>query len=87
MKSSMARWVAWREKSGGEARVEFGMPLDAGKHIAGGAVIDSVLPVSGYAMVQAESLDEAVAMLMDHPHLMEDGCSLDVLEVLGMPGL
>ena len=86
MKTSMDEWVAWRTRVG-EDHVEFGMPLTAGKHLEGGEVTDSTLAVSGYSIVQADSLDAATELLKDHPNLKLPGCSVEVLEFLDMPGL
>ncbi len=88
MQASMQEWMAWREKSGGEAKVEFGMPLEKGKHIEGSEVSDPTTTVSGYSIIQAESLDDAAELLKDHPHLKAPaGTSIEVLEFLPMPGM
>ena len=47
---------------------------------------ESILPVAGYSIVQAESLDAATELLKDHPHFKAPGGpSVEVLEFLPMP--
>jgi hypothetical protein len=87
MQQGMQMWTKWREKIG-EDKFDWGMPLDKGKHIEGGEVSDSSLTVSGYAILTAESMDEAVKLLKTHPHLeMQPDGSIEVLEFLPMPGM
>ena len=82
----MNEWIQWKTKTGDD-KVEWGMPLQTGKHIESGEATASKLSVSGYAIVHAGSLDEAVDMLKDHPHLKAPtGSSIEVLEFLPMPG-
>ncbi len=83
---SMAEWMAWKD-SLGDALVDFGMPLATGKHIVFNAVSEGNLPVTGYSIVQAESMDAAVGLLKNHPHFKgAGGPSIEVLEFAPMPG-
>ena len=86
MQASMGEWMAWRDKVG-EDKVEFGMPLNVGKHLEGGKVTAGTSTVSGYSILQADSLDAATELLKDHPHLKSAGTSIEVLEFLSMPGM
>ncbi len=86
MEASMAEWIAWRDKVGKD-KVEFGMPLTAGKHLEGANVTGGSTTVSGYSIIQADSLDAASEMLKDHPHLKTPGCSIELLEFLSMTGM
>lgn len=85
---SMADWMKWQEELG-DALVDFGTPLGAGKHLMFGAASESNMTISGYSIVQANSLDEAVELLKDHPHFMPTGSgrSIEVLEFAPMPQL
>lgn len=89
MKKSMAEWSAWKkktEKTG--ASFEFGMPLDAKVQLnPDGTTSASKLEVSGYGMVEADSLEAALALLKDHPHLKAHGASLEILAFVPMPGM
>ena len=71
----MAAWMAWFGKLG-EAVVDGGNPLAASKGIdSDGTVSDSpaLAGATGYTVVSADSLDAAVALTKDHPHLAAGG--------------
>ncbi|MBA3832198.1 MAG: hypothetical protein H0X34_09955 [Chthoniobacterales bacterium] len=89
MKTGLAEWRAWKEKTERTgASFEFGMPLDAKRHLEpDGATSESKLKVSGYGIIEAESLEMAVGLLKDHPHLKSEGASLELLAFVSMPGL
>jgi hypothetical protein len=42
--------------------------------------------ISGYSIMQADSAEALGAVLDGHPHLSMPGSSIDVLEMLSMPG-
>ncbi len=87
MNASMAEWMAWRDEANKVAKFDFGMPLQAVSTITSAGVTDSHSPVSGYSMIEADSKDTVVAILQKHPHLKQDGESIELLEVLPMPGM
>ena len=71
----MAAWGAWYGGMG-EAIVDGGNPFGASKHVSADGVADG--PVSspaatGYTVIAAESLDEAVSKVADHPHIKHGG--------------
>jgi hypothetical protein len=44
--------------------------------------------VNGYSIIQAESMEEAVELLKEHPHLhWAEGCKIEVFESLPVPGM
>jgi hypothetical protein len=43
--------------------------------------------ISGYSIMQAGSAGALGAVLDGHPHLSMPGSSIDVLEMLSMPGM
>lgn len=67
--AGMAPWMAWKEKAG-NAIVDFGAPLMGGQGTAdGNNWSNSNKEVSGYGIVEAESMDAAKELFKDHPHL------------------
>ena len=87
MQAGMREWLNWREKTG-KAIVDLGAPLASGKHIEAGKVTGGNLTVTGYSIVQANSIDEAVKLFKEHPHFkMPGGASIEVLEFVPMPGM
>jgi hypothetical protein len=49
-------------------------------------VADSDSKVSGYSIVEADS-KEIVNLFKNYPHLQREGSSIDILEMLTMPGM
>ena len=84
--AGMDAWMAWA-KEAGEAIVDLGMPLGGGRHLDGSHATPSDTDAAGYSILQAESLDEVVAVLERHPRLVVAGNYLDVLPILAMPGM
>ena len=89
MKKGIAEWMVWKEKTEKTgASFEFGMPLDAKAHLEpDGTTSESRLQVSGYGVIEAESLETALKLLKDHPHLSAQGASLEILAFVPMPGM
>lgn len=87
MKASMGEWVKWRDEASKTLRVEFGMPLQAVGRITPDGVTGSDTHVSGYSIVEGASKEAVIAQLRTHPHLKRAGASIDVLEMLSMPGI
>jgi hypothetical protein len=79
----MKKWRGW-SGSLGKALVNPGVPLKRGKTVSFGGVADnnSSNRVTGYSVVQAESMDAAIEMAKGCPHL-EHG-TVDVAEAMEM---
>jgi hypothetical protein len=78
----MAKWKAWMG-SVGAAMVEPGMPLGAGKLIGPAGVTDRRADMlTGFSIIVADSLDAAVALARQCPHL--DHGTMEVAEAMEM---
>lgn len=79
--------VAWAEKAG-SALLDFGAPVGNGQYVMpGGEAKPTASDISGYSIVQAESMDAALALAHDHPHLLyPGGCEIEVLEAGDVSG-
>jgi hypothetical protein len=78
----MAKWKAWMGGLG-DAVVDPGMQLGAGKLISAAAVTDRGADMlTGFSIITAESLDAAVALARQCPHL--DHGTVEVAEVMEM---
>ena len=84
----MQEWMTWSEKCG-DKLVDFGTPLMGGKKLSqNGDTQDSTRQVCGYSILEAESMDEAKALLQEHPHLGWNGaCEIEVHEFMPPPGM
>jgi len=86
LQAGMAAWMAWHDKVGPE-NIDFGLPLQPRVHVASdGTASESTSDLSGYSVLTADSVDAAVALVADHPHLAWRGGSIEILELLPMPG-
>jgi hypothetical protein len=72
----MGEWGVWYGKLG-DAVVDGGMPFGQSHHItdagADGAGAVSAPAPTGYTVIEADSLEAAVAASKDHPHLQHGG--------------
>ncbi len=65
----MKPWMAWAEKCGDQL-VDLGTPLVGGVKLRpGGGSETSTRDVAGYSILEADSMDDAKALLEGHPHL------------------
>lgn len=82
----MFAWMLWAQKCGSKL-VDFGWPLINGVEItSAGEARDSGRDVTGYSIIQAESMEDARQLLADHPHLAWNPlCSIEVHETLPLP--
>ena len=55
-------------------------------HLERGDTSKGTSDVSGYSLVDVDSPDAVIELLREHPHLFP-GNSIDVLEVIPMPGM
>ena len=86
MKAGMAVWQAWFAKYG-NAVIDPGSPLDNSTTVSGSTASDGRSSITGYTVIQAASMDDAIAMMKDHPHFKMPGAALDILESVPMPGM
>ncbi len=86
MMEEMGKWKVWMEGIG-DAMLDFGNPLFGGQTVTKSGNENSTREVSGYSMIQAESMDTAMKLLNGHPHLaMDDSCSIEIHEAAPAPG-
>ncbi len=84
MKAGMDAWMTWAGKAG-DAVVDLGAPLGYAAHA--GVSSPATEDATGYSILQADSAQAIEALLDGHPHLDMPGTSVDVLEMLSMPGM
>jgi hypothetical protein len=86
IEAGMGAWRAWHEKCGG-AVVDLGAPLDKSTTVEGGSGSPSKTSITGYSILQAGSIEEAVFLMKDHPHFHMPGSSVQILECVAIPGM
>jgi hypothetical protein len=80
----MESWMKWKEDNE-SAVIDFGNPVGA-QHVVSPSDSKQVSDdVTGYGIIQAESLDEAKKVLNNHPSLTdEDGSTISLYEIVEM---
>ena len=87
MKEGMDAWGAWMGKVG-DSMLDIGAPLGASRSVDQGSPATAGSHVTGFSVLQADSLDAAAALVENHPHLMTPGgASVEILEYLPIPGM
>ncbi len=87
MQKGMEPWMAWAAKCG-DKLVDMGSPLGNGMSVTESGASKADTTVTGYSMLEADSLDDAVKLLEDHPHIgWTEGCSIEVHEGFPLPGM
>jgi len=87
--AGMALWQRWIERVG-DSLVDVGTPLINGKSLrANGSSSASTKEVSGYSLVVAKNLDEALSLLENHPHLSgwHPEATIEIHEAMILPGM
>ena len=86
MVSETGRWETWGNKLG-DALVDFGRPLGGGMKIMKSGTEVSKREVSGYSIIEADSMEDAIELMKDHPHLMmDDMCEIEIHTAFPPPG-
>lgn len=81
-KTEMEKWSAWGA-SAGPALVDWGAPLGESAVLRGNKGPGYV---GGYSIVQADTMEAALRLFDTHPHFGAPGASIDLHEVMPMPG-
>lgn len=80
--AAMAAWGAWFG-SLGSAVVEAGAPFSASATVAADKSVSNGGALTGYSVLSADSLDEAVSLAQGCP-IFESGGSVEVYEAMAM---
>lgn len=82
--AGMDAWMSWAGRAG-SALVDMGSPTQSVSTVGGAAAGDGF--IGGYSMMVADSVDAVEGLLDGHPHLMMEGNTIEVLQLLDMPGM
>lgn len=82
----MAAWGEWAARNSAKI-VDHGTPLGKAKRASKAGISDTTNHLVAYAIVQAESHDEAAGLFEGHPHFaIFPGEAVEIMEMLPMPG-
>jgi hypothetical protein len=85
-KAGMQAWMTWTKKAAASI-VDMGAPLGKSQRVTAGGAADSSNDLGGYSILQAESKEALVKSLEGHPHFMMADATIDVVEVMPIPGM
>ena len=85
-KAGMDLWMKWAEKHK-KAITELGAPLGKTKRVTGDGISVGKNEITGYSIVQTDSHESAAKLFEGHPHFHVPGASIEVMEMVSMPGM
>jgi hypothetical protein len=78
-KAGMDAWMAWSKKAAATI-VDMGGPLKGGAS-------PTTNDLGGYSILQAESKEALAESLKGHPHFMTPDGTIEIVELMPMPGM
>lgn len=86
MKAASAEWGEWGQAHKADV-VDEGAPLNKTMRVDAGGISNTKNEITGYTIVQANSLAEAAKLFENHPGTKFEGGWIEVLEFAPMPGM
>ena len=85
-KAGMDAWMGWSKKSAASI-VDMGAPLGKSLRVTPSGASPLTNDLGGYSVLQADSKEELAASLKGHPHFMTPESTIEIVELLPMPGM
>ena len=85
-KAGMDAWTSWSQKAGKQI-IDMGGPLGKSMKVTKGATAPTTNDLGGYSVLQAESKEALAETLKNHPHFMMGEGTIEVVEVMPIPGM
>jgi len=86
MEAGMDAWWGWMKKNE-KVLADMGAPLGKTRRITAQGVADMRNEITGYTIVEADSLDAAARLFEGHPHFRLPGAHVEVMECMPVPGV
>jgi hypothetical protein len=84
-KKGMDEWMKWSNKAA-KSIVDMGGPLGKAMVVTPKGVSQTTNDLGGYSVLQGESKEAVAESLKGHPHFMMKDASIEVVELMPMPG-
>ena len=84
-KAGMDAWMAWSKKAASSI-VDMGAPLGKTLKVTPAGSSPTTNDLGGYSVLQAESKEALAASLKGHPHFMMPDSSIEIVELMPLPG-
>jgi hypothetical protein len=86
-KAGMEAWMSWSKKAG-SSLVDMGGPLGKAARVSKDGEASPVTnDLGGYSVMQAESKEALAAAMKGHPHFMMPDGSIEIVELMPIPGM
>ena len=86
-KAGTEAWMNWSKKAGSSI-VDMGGPLGKSVRVAKGGTVGPVVnDLGGFSVMQAESKEALAASMKEHPHFMMPDSSIEIIELMPIPGM
>jgi hypothetical protein len=85
-KAGMEAWMGWSKKAGNSI-VDMGAPLGKSMRVTPGGSSKVVNELGGYSVMQAESPEALAKSLEGHPHFMMPDGTIEIVEIMAVPGM
>lgn len=85
-KTGMEAWMAWSKKAASTI-VDMGAPLGKSLRLTKTGNSPSTNDLGGYSILQADSKEALAATLKDHPHFMMPEGTIEIVELMPIPGM
>jgi hypothetical protein len=85
-KAGMDAWMTWSKKSAATI-VDMGGPLGKSLRVTPTGAAPSANDLGGFSILQAESKEALGESLKGHPHFMTPEGSIEVIELMPIPGM
>jgi putative hemolysin len=86
MQASMKEWMDWQQEAVKTIGFEWGLPIQAVAQVTTTEITGSANKASGYCIMEGKK-DMVSKLLQSHPHLKREGATVDLLEMIPMPGM
>ncbi len=87
MKAGMEAWMKWKDEVDKMAKFEWGLPLQSVGRVTPTGMTESSNQANGYCIIETDSKDAVMKLLQSHPHFKSPDSTIDVLEMIPMPGM
>ena len=84
-KAGMDAWMVWGKKAAASI-VDMGAPLGKSLRVTKGGASPSTNDLGGYSILQGESKESLAEALKGHPHFMMPDGTIEIVELMPMPG-
>jgi len=85
-KAGMDAWMTWSKST--KSIVDMGGPLGKSMRVTkGGGASPTTNDLGGYSLMQAESKEALAETMKGHPHFMTPDGTIEIVEVMSIPGM